>query len=146
MKDEDIEVEERYRTWIDTAAFECGMDICAMDVLHVKDTGEEYILELNSSAIGLNGRHHDEDSRLIRDLVLRKMEIEFQNNNIEEKKSEKEEKFMDTELLQFQVNSLREEVNHLCSQILALEEKEKEREKESELPSSKKSSFFGKKK
>jgi hypothetical protein len=31
MKDEDIEVEDRYKLWIDEAAYELGMDICAMD-------------------------------------------------------------------------------------------------------------------
>lgn len=31
MKDEDIEVEERYKLWIEEAAHELGMDICAMD-------------------------------------------------------------------------------------------------------------------
>ena len=62
MKDEDIEVEERYRTWIDTAAFECGMDICAMDVLHVKDTGEEYI-DLNNNKIWDEGESHIDKRR-----------------------------------------------------------------------------------
>lgn len=35
MKDEDIPMEPRYQRWLDEAAFECGMDICAMDVLKV---------------------------------------------------------------------------------------------------------------
>jgi len=61
-KDEDIEVEPRWRVWIDEAAAACRMDICAMDVLVAEADGQEYILELNSSAIGLNGRHHDEDT------------------------------------------------------------------------------------
>eukprot|EP01127_Copromyxa_protea_P003706 TRINITY_DN1349_c0_g1_i1.p1 TRINITY_DN1349_c0_g1~~TRINITY_DN1349_c0_g1_i1.p1 ORF type:complete len:431 (-),score=124.13 TRINITY_DN1349_c0_g1_i1:44-1162(-) len=74
MKDEDIEVEERYKIWIEEAAHELGMEICAMDVLQVAATGKEYILECNSSAIGLNGRHAEEDNKHIRDLVLRKME------------------------------------------------------------------------
>jgi hypothetical protein len=43
-------------------------------VLRVEATGKEYILECNSSAIGLNGRHQEEDDKHIRDLVLRKME------------------------------------------------------------------------
>uniref|UniRef100_A0A6B2L4A2 ATP-grasp domain-containing protein n=1 Tax=Arcella intermedia TaxID=1963864 RepID=A0A6B2L4A2_9EUKA len=74
MKDEDIPVEERYKAWLDEAAAECGMDICAMDVLRVEPEGKEFILELNSSAIGLNGRHAKEDATFIRDLVLRRME------------------------------------------------------------------------
>lgn len=44
MTDEDIIVEERYKVWIDTAANEMGMDICAMDVL--TSDGKEYILEV----------------------------------------------------------------------------------------------------
>jgi len=63
-KDEDIEVEPRWRVWIDEAAAACRMDICAMDVLVAEADGQEYILELNSSAIGLNGRHHDEDTSM----------------------------------------------------------------------------------
>jgi glutathione synthase/RimK-type ligase-like ATP-grasp enzyme len=60
--------------WIEEAAHACGMDICAMDVLRVEKTGKEFILELNCSAIGLNGRHAEEDNIHIRDLVLRRME------------------------------------------------------------------------
>lgn len=45
-----------------------------ISVLQVAATGQEYILECNSSAIGLNGRHAIEDDKHICDLVLRKME------------------------------------------------------------------------
>ena len=71
MKDEDCEILPHQKRWLEEAAQYCGMDICAMDVLQVPFEGQvdeegnpvmkEYILELNSSAIGLNGRHHDED-------------------------------------------------------------------------------------
>lgn len=49
MTDEDIIVEERYKVWIDTAANEMGMDICAMDVL--TSDGKEYILEVQKIII-----------------------------------------------------------------------------------------------
>ncbi len=45
-KDEDIPLEDRYKIWIDEAARELDMDICAMDVLQDKD-GKEYILEVS---------------------------------------------------------------------------------------------------
>lgn len=35
MKDEDIQVEDRYKVWIDEAACELGMDICAMDGISI---------------------------------------------------------------------------------------------------------------
>jgi synapsin len=73
MKDEDIDdVPERYRTWVNEACAELGMDISAMDLLVAED-GREFILELNSSAIGLNGRHHAEDAQHIRELTLERM-------------------------------------------------------------------------
>src|SRR5690606_294030 len=52
MKDEDIPVTPEWQSWIDEAASACGMEICAMDMLQTED-GREFILELNSSAIGL---------------------------------------------------------------------------------------------
>ena len=71
-KDEDVEVEPRWRRWIDAAAHALGADICAMDLL-VEKGGAEHILELNSSAIGLNRRHAEADELRIRDLVLHRM-------------------------------------------------------------------------
>jgi hypothetical protein len=50
-----------------------GMDVCALDGVHSRDDGKEYILELNDSAIGLNARYEDEDLLHIRDLVLFRM-------------------------------------------------------------------------
>lgn len=77
MTDEDVEVEERWRVWISEAAAALEQDICAMDILQTED-GSEYILECNSSAIGLNARHAEEDEHRIRDLVLQKMSEAFE--------------------------------------------------------------------
>jgi synapsin len=72
MKDEDMEViPERYIRWIEEASADCGMDICAIDLIRVEAEDKEYILELNSSAIGLNGRHHDEDNGTFGDVILK---------------------------------------------------------------------------
>lgn len=69
---DDFFLEPRYKVWIDEAARELDMEICAMDVLQDKE-GKEFILECNSSAIGLNGKHQAEDDVHIRDLVLMRM-------------------------------------------------------------------------
>jgi len=156
MKDEDIEVEERYKTWIDAAAKECGMDICAMDLLQVVESGKEYILELNSSAIGLNGRHHDEDISYIRDLTLRRMEQALISPRMKDKESKQDDESKneakeentepssdspaEVDLLRWQLQSLREEVNQLCGKVLAYELAEEERLKAVPEP---KKSFFG---
>ena len=49
-----------------------GLDICALDVLKLKN-GKEVILELNGTACGLMADHQIEDSKIIRDLVIDKM-------------------------------------------------------------------------
>jgi D-alanine-D-alanine ligase-like ATP-grasp enzyme len=66
-------IKNRYKVWIDEACRELKMDITAMDVL-VDEKGNEFILEINSSAIGLNPRYQEEDSIIIRDLVIRRFE------------------------------------------------------------------------
>lgn len=139
MQDEDIEVEERYMIWIEAAAQACGMDICAMDVLRVEETGKEYILELNSSAIGLNGRHQEEDSRYIRDLVLRRME-NIPPPEMPVVHPVDPNKYI--EVLQLQVRSLQEEINQLCGTVIQLEENAAQSNQEGD---KKKSSFFGRK-
>jgi len=73
QSDEDIEVTPRYRAWVDLACEEFGMDVCAIDAVHSKDDGKEYILEMNDSAIGFNIRHEEEDLQHLRDLVLARM-------------------------------------------------------------------------
>jgi hypothetical protein len=48
------------------------MDLAGMDLLVAED-GKEYILEVNSSSIGLSPRHFDEDMGYIREFVLEKV-------------------------------------------------------------------------
>lgn len=48
-------------------------DVCALDGVHSRADGKEYIIELNDSAIGFNARHEEEDLQHIRDLVLLRM-------------------------------------------------------------------------
>lgn len=43
-----MEVTEQYKLWIDECAkLFGGLDICALDLLHSKETDKVYILELN---------------------------------------------------------------------------------------------------
>jgi len=77
QKDEDIELTPQYKRWIDLASESLGMDICALDGVHSRTDGKEYIIELNDSAIGLNSRYEEEDLVHIRDLVLLRMTQAF---------------------------------------------------------------------
>jgi len=75
---EDIEVTPRYKLWVDECAkLFGGLDICAVDALHSKEDGKEWILELNDTAIGLANRHEQEDYGHMRALVLSRMEQEY---------------------------------------------------------------------
>ncbi len=49
------------------------MEICALDGVHSKKDGKEFILELNDSAIGFNSRYYIQDMHDTRDLVLLRM-------------------------------------------------------------------------
>eukprot|EP00028_Trichosphaerium_sp_Am-I-7-wt_P012584 CAMPEP_0168516292 /NCGR_PEP_ID=MMETSP0405-20121227/5319_1 /TAXON_ID=498012 /ORGANISM="Trichosphaerium sp, Strain Am-I-7 wt" /LENGTH=161 /DNA_ID=CAMNT_0008535983 /DNA_START=383 /DNA_END=865 /DNA_ORIENTATION=- len=79
QKDEDIKVEDRYKLWVDKASKAIGMDICALDGVHDKKSGKEFILELNDSAIGLVKRHAKEDIQNIKNLVLERMSSIFKS-------------------------------------------------------------------
>ena len=69
----DYELESKHKEWIDAAStIFGGLDICALDVLKLKD-GKEVILELNGTACGLMADHESEDSSIIRDMVIDKM-------------------------------------------------------------------------
>ena len=69
----DYALEDRHRAWIDSAASVFGgLDICALDVLKLKD-GKEVILELNGTACGLMADHEPEDASIIRDMLIDKM-------------------------------------------------------------------------
>lgn len=130
MQDEDIAVEPRYKLWIDEAARELGMDICALDVLQVRDEDDssiilsEHILELNSSAIGFNGRHMDADAAILRELVLRKMKEQISPQpSSKEKKSKSKGKDATAnqsyvESLESKVLDLEKEIDFLRQQLL----------------------------
>jgi len=67
-----------YKLWVD----ECssifgGLEILGVDILHCKD-GKDYILEINDTANGLMYDHEQEDLQYIRDLVIERMNKEFQ--------------------------------------------------------------------
>lgn len=69
---EDIELEPRYKLWVDEcASLFGGLDILALDVLVTPDD-KEIILELNDTAAGMNYKK-EEDYPLIKELVTKKM-------------------------------------------------------------------------
>ena len=71
---EEINVEPRYKTWIDEISVMFGgLDICSIEVMVAKD-GKEYIIEVNDSATTLMGESQEEDRKNIADLVVRHME------------------------------------------------------------------------
>jgi len=48
------------------------MDLLAVDALHGKD-GKEYILELNGTAIGILPKHWQQDTVVIKEEVIKKL-------------------------------------------------------------------------
>jgi D-alanine-D-alanine ligase-like ATP-grasp enzyme len=50
-----------------------GLDICTVDAIHDRDSGNEYIIEVNDTSSGLAPENAEEDNRQIRDLTLAKM-------------------------------------------------------------------------
>uniref|UniRef100_A0A6B2L613 ATP-grasp domain-containing protein n=1 Tax=Arcella intermedia TaxID=1963864 RepID=A0A6B2L613_9EUKA len=81
---EEVPLTPQYKLWVDEASKEFNLEICALDVIHT-ESGEEYILELNDTSIGLSPEHEWEDSIRIRDLALQKLIEHYQ------KKDEKEQ-------------------------------------------------------
>ena len=70
---EDIPIKAEYKLWAD----ECsklfgGLDMLALDVVHLAD-GQDIIIELNDTAMGLNPEHKQEDMTHMKELVLEKM-------------------------------------------------------------------------
>ncbi|KAL0479259.1 hypothetical protein AKO1_008087 [Acrasis kona] len=67
------EIPERYISWMnEVSKITPGLDMFALDVLVDKD-GNESIIELNDSSMGLLFEKEDEDNNKIRDLVLSRM-------------------------------------------------------------------------
>ena len=64
-----------YKRWADAAgSMYGGLDICTVDAIHAKDTGEETILEVNGTSSGFLPECKAEDNGHIRELVLSRME------------------------------------------------------------------------
>lgn len=69
----DVELEKRHIFYIEEASkIMGGLDICALDVLGDAD-GNEHILELNDTSIGLSPEHSDEDKVRIVNLAISRM-------------------------------------------------------------------------
>lgn len=77
QSDEDVPVSEEYKRYVDLAADALGMDICALDGVHDAQSGKNYIIELNDSAIGLVQRHTEEDLGYIKELVIMKIKEHY---------------------------------------------------------------------
>lgn len=72
---EQIEMNDRYRLWIDEVSqLFGGLDICAIEIVQSKD-GKEYIVQINDCCLQLLGETQDEDRRCIAELVMHKMQI-----------------------------------------------------------------------
>ena len=72
------EFQDQYKVWADEcAAIYGGLDILALDVLHVNDD-LDIIIELNDTACGLMWEHEAEDVKHIKNIVVEKMNNLFQ--------------------------------------------------------------------
>lgn len=70
---EEVDISERWKNWADLSAnMFGGLDILAVDAI-VDGEGNESILEVNGTSIGLHPERAAEDNEHIRDLVLDKM-------------------------------------------------------------------------
>lgn len=76
-------------------------------VVLCKESGKEYILELNDTAIGLVHKYADEDMGHIRDVVVSKMNAEFCKSPGEDTNVENE----DTKEMQNQIAALRSQLD-----------------------------------
>ncbi|KAF4527739.1 hypothetical protein B566_EDAN014949, partial [Ephemera danica] len=71
---EQIQMTERYKSWVDAVAeMFGGLDICALEIVVAKD-GREFIIEVNDSALTLMGDTQEEDRRHIAELVAYRMQ------------------------------------------------------------------------
>ncbi|ETO21954.1 synapsin-2, partial [Reticulomyxa filosa] len=79
---EDAEVTEQFKVWIEAAAsIFGGLEICALDLVHDKEKDTFIILELNDTAIGLVKRHEIDDMNMMRDLAIAKMKGDEQKDD-----------------------------------------------------------------
>lgn len=78
---EDYDSNEIFDSYINHAcSIFGGLEICALDLVHDRNTDSMIILELNGTAIGLVQRHELEDMQLMRDLVIVKMSKIYSQN------------------------------------------------------------------
>jgi len=71
---EEVEVQERYKLWVDQVSeMFGGLDICSLEAVVGKD-GREVIIEVNDCALSLMGDSQEEDRRHMAEMVLAKME------------------------------------------------------------------------
>jgi len=83
---DDIPMTEQYKLWVDEASkLFGGMDILAVDAIHNRADGKDYILEVNDSAIGLGPQHEDDDMLIIRDLTMERMRDAFSKRQATQK-------------------------------------------------------------
>lgn len=70
---EEVDISERWKNWVDLSSeMFGGLDILAVDAI-VDGEGNESILEVNGTSIGLHPERADEDNGHIRELVIDKM-------------------------------------------------------------------------
>ena len=117
------------------------MDITAMDVL-IDENGDEFILEINSSAIGLNPRYQEEDSLIIRDLVIRR----FESTNQKEKNNSIQPPSLTKEAMSNKISQLELEVKQLQEKLSMIEKQQKTTEEESQKTKKTGGGIFKKKK
>lgn len=107
---EDVEVTKTYLSWVKEVRnlFDGKFEIFAIDVLHT-EKGEEFILEVNDSSIGLNPNHSKEDLEEIKNLTLEKMKKEIGIDKDSIKSTEKNDSEVDLINLKNQVKDLTKE-------------------------------------
>eukprot|EP01106_Pelomyxa_sp_JSP_P019336 TRINITY_DN9600_c0_g1_i1.p1 TRINITY_DN9600_c0_g1~~TRINITY_DN9600_c0_g1_i1.p1 ORF type:complete len:297 (-),score=44.86 TRINITY_DN9600_c0_g1_i1:71-961(-) len=70
---QEIPITETYKLWVDECS-KCfgGLDWLAVDAIHGKD-GEDYIIEMNGSAIGFLPGRWEEDTFFVRDMIMQRL-------------------------------------------------------------------------
>ena len=72
-----MQTEEYHKEWADEfSKIYGGLDILGIDIL-VQEDGTEVVLELNDSATGIVFEFSEEDTKHMRDLVLKRMNEYF---------------------------------------------------------------------
>jgi DNA mismatch repair ATPase MutS len=96
----------------------------------VDKDGNEYILEINDTAIGLMNSVHDEDSGYIKDLVLERMETELFGKKEKKIKKESENFVIKKEVLKIENQKNDEKINEKIENLKIIDEKINEKVEE----------------